>query len=94
MKLKTPTLRGELSLFLLGTISLLVILYSVMLERYYDRGIDDAIEATMRLEARTFARAYQQDPDTPLPASSVFSAAFDLAQLPAAAAARTTRPPT
>jgi len=93
MKLKARTLRGELSLLLLGTISLLVILYSVMLDRYYDRGIDDAIEATMRLEARTFARAYQQDPATPLPASSVFSAAFNLEQLPEAAAKGFTETP-
>ncbi|WP_027856677.1 sensor histidine kinase [Marinobacterium jannaschii] len=82
MKISARTLRGELSLFLLGSISLLVLLYSVMLDRYYDRGIDDAIEATMRLEARTFSRAYQADPDAVLPASGIFAAAFSLQQLP------------
>ncbi|MCP4598802.1 HAMP domain-containing sensor histidine kinase [Neptuniibacter sp.] len=71
-KLQKPrSMRRELSLYIL-TLSLAIgFAFMYALNSYFERGLDLAAESTMLIEARSFAKEYRKNSDTPLPSGYI-----------------------
>jgi len=60
--------RAHMQLIALITVTLALV-YTSILYRLYDDGLGDALEITLKMDAREFERRYATDPATPLPST-------------------------
>jgi len=58
--------RSQLQLLILVS-SLIALVYTAVVFRIYDGGLDDAMKTSFKMDARDFERSYLQDPTTPVP---------------------------
>ena len=63
------TMRRELSYYILGLSVITALAFFVLLNIYFEQGLDKAARTTMLMDARTYEALYKQDPTTPLPSS-------------------------
>lgn len=77
------TLRNKLSIsnkvipFFFGIALITVLVYTKLLMQYFESGIESSAKLRLMAETQSFARAYQQDKETPLPSSYVMNFYYD-----------------
>ena len=71
------TLRRELSLSIIGMTLLSALVYTSLLEWYYERGFVETSHVSLRMEMRDFVQRYAANPDIPLPDSLILSFYLD-----------------
>lgn len=76
-RLKSPTMRRELSYYILGLALLTALMYTLLLERYFEHGLEELSNTSILIEARAFEQRYRQDPNASLPQSYLMSFYLD-----------------
>lgn len=65
------TLRKELSLSIIGLALLSALVYTGLLDFYYQRGFVETSHVTLRMEVREFVQRYAEDPETEPPSTRI-----------------------
>lgn len=66
---KTRSMRRELRALIAILVIFTVLVYTTLSANYFSDGLDTVTEISTAIEAREFARQYQDNPNTPLPSS-------------------------
>lgn len=79
----TRTLRrAQLQMSVLST-CIIALIYTAVVFRSYDGGLDDALKLTFDMDAKEFERRYSKNPDAPLPATPQRQSWLNWEQVPA-----------
>ena len=78
--LKSLPLKNRLTTFFLGIALLTVVVFTEFLFKQFEAGLEESARFRLLSEFKAFARVYENDPNTALPASYVIS--FSLDKLP------------